>query len=202
MKISAFFMTLSPMPRSPAQALLLVDGYNVIGAWARLKEVRDRHGLEDARRELIEALIGYSSYQDYETQVVFDAQYQDTPGSRDVITPYVSVQYTDFRQTADSYIEMVCSRFRNEYRKFHQRLIVATSDRAQQQTVVGYGAEWMSALRLQSEVESAGKRVRVRQQSKGRSPGRFLASSLDPKAQEQLAKMRFGVDTPPPAAQK
>lgn len=180
------------MPRPLPQAILLVDGYNVIGAWNWLKEVRDRDGLEEARRQLVEALLGYSSYQNYETEVVFDAQYQDNPGSREVITSYLSIYYTDFRQTADSYIELSCSRFRNDYRKFERRLIVATSDRAQQQTVVGYGAEWLSALRLQSEVEAAGKRTRQDHKQKRRSPNRFLASSLDPAAQERLSRLRFG----------
>jgi uncharacterized protein len=33
-------------------SLLLVDGYNIIGAWSSLKKIRDRDGLEAARQEL------------------------------------------------------------------------------------------------------------------------------------------------------
>ncbi|GAB4136813.1 MAG: NYN domain-containing protein [Cyanobacteria bacterium J069] len=182
-----------PRRRRPAfQAILLVDGYNVIGAWEVLRQLRDRHGLEEARRGLVESLVGYSSFQGYNTQVVFDAQYQDTPGSRETITENVCICYTEFQQTADTFIELACSRFRNDLRKFEQRLIVATSDRAQQQTVFGYGAELMSAQRLLAEVESAEQRVRGRQFTKGRSPGRFLADSIDPQAREKLARLRFG----------
>ena len=184
------------MPRSTSpQAILLVDGYNMIGAWASLKETRDRHGLEAARRDLATALIGYSAYEGFDTQIIFDAQYQDHPGSREVLTGSVSLCYTDYKQTADTYIEKTCALFRKDLRKFEQRLIVATSDRAQQLTVVGYGAEWMSAQRLLAEIELAELSVSRKQRSaqkKGRSPQRFLSSALDPEARQRLTKMREG----------
>jgi hypothetical protein len=183
------------MPYSTPQAILLVDGYNVIGAWFSLKRVRDREGLEAARRELVESLVGYSAFQGFDTQLIFDAQYQATSSSREVVTPNLAVVYTDFLQTADSYIEQTCAKFRNDLRKFEQRLIVATSDRAQQLTVVGYGAEWMSAQRLQTDVEVIANRVQHRQQSKGRSSKRFLSNSLDPVAQQRLSRMRLGLST-------
>jgi uncharacterized protein len=187
---------LSAMPRRSAlpQAILLVDGYNMIGAWTSLKEIRDRQGLEEARRELAHSLVSYSAYQDFDTRVVFDAQYQDTPSSQEVVSGSVTICYTDFKQTADTYIEKTCALFRKDWRKFEQRLIVATSDRAQQLTVVGYGAEWMSAQRLLTEVELAELRVSRRrrsEQKKGRTmSGRFLSSGLDPAARERLARLR------------
>jgi len=183
------------MPASQSEAILFVDGYNMIGAWPHLVHLRDREGLEPARRELTEALLSYSVAQNFDTQIVFDAQYRDTPGSREVITSYLSVCYTDHRQTADTFIEKSCAAFRKDLRKFSHRLIVATSDRAQQLTVVGYGAEWMSAQRLWVEVElSAGqvhhKQKTLRQQKQ--SSRRLLSSALDPAAQAHLAKLRFG----------
>jgi hypothetical protein len=183
------------MPPAPPQAILFVDGYNVIGAWQHLVQLRDRQGLEVARQELVEALLSYSASQDYETHIVFDSHYRDTPGSREPVTSYLSVCYTDYRQTADTYIEKACAAFRKDLRKFSQRLIVATSDRAQQLTVVGYGAEWMSAQRLWVEVELATERVRRKQQTlrkQKRSSNRFLANALDPVAQARLAQLRLG----------
>ncbi len=180
------------MPRSAPQALLLVDGYNIVGAWHELKAVRDREGLEEARRRLIDTLIGYSAYQDFETQVVFDAQYRDSPQNREVVTRHLCVCYTDFGQTADTYIEKTCADFRYDVRKFKQRLIVATSDRAQQLTVVGYGAEWMSAEKLANDVEFTARRVQRKLKPTKKSSGRFLMHSLDPDAQERLSKLRFG----------
>lgn len=180
------------MLRPSLQAFLLVDGYNVVGAWPELKKMRDRDGLEAARRGLIEALANYSAFQGFDTQIVFDAQYQDNPSSCEIITQNLSVQYTDFGQTADTYIEKLCAGFRNDIKKFNQRLIVATSDRAQQLTVVGYGAEWMSAQQLAFDVEFTARRVQRKQRSSQRSTQRFLASSLDPAAQKRLAELRFG----------
>lgn len=180
------------MPRSAPQALFLVDGYNIVGAWPDLKQVRDREGLEEARRYLIESLTGYSAYQGFDTQIVFDAQYRDSCSVKEVITSNVSVHYTDFGQTADTYIEKACADFRHDLRKFHQRLIVATSDRAQQLTVTGYGAEWMSAQRLAAEVDAVVRRVQHKQRAAKKTPGRFLAHGLDPIAQQRLAQLRLG----------
>ena len=180
------------MSRSLPQALMLVDGYNVVGTWHDLKQASDRDGLEEARRLLIEALANYSAYQDFDTQLVFDSQYQDTGSKRDVITSNLAVHYTDFGQTADTFIEKTCAAFRNDLRKFHQRLIVATSDRAQQLTVVGYGAEWMSSEQLAVEVDTALIKVRTKKKPATKNSRRFLISSLDPAAQKRLSELRHG----------
>jgi uncharacterized protein len=180
------------MPRPSPQAVLLVDGYNIVGHWLDLKRVRDRDGLEPARRRLIETLVNYSAFQGFDTQVVFDAQYRDTPFNREVITQHLSVTYTDFGQTADTYIERACADFRHDIRKFHQRLIVATSDRAQQLTVVGYGAEWMSADKLAQEVDFMTRRLQSKQKPTHKSASRFLINSLDPAAAHELSKLRYG----------
>jgi uncharacterized protein len=183
------------MPASQSEAILFVDGYNIIGAWPPLIRLRDHEGLEPARRALIELLLSYSAAQNFDTQVIFDAQYRDCPGSREAITSYLSVYYTEHRQTADTFIEKSCAAFRKDLRKFSHRLIVATSDRAQQLTVIGYGAEWMSAQRLWVEVELSAGRVRHKQRAlnqQKQSSRRLLSSGLDPAAQAHLTKLRFG----------
>lgn len=100
------------MPRSLPQAVLLVDGYNIIGTWSSLKKTRDGTGLEAARWQLAEALLNYSAFQGFVTQIVFDAQYQNTGSNQEIITQNLSVYYTDFGQTADTYIEKACASFR------------------------------------------------------------------------------------------
>jgi len=178
-----------------SQAVLLVDGYNIIGLWPRLREKRDRDELETARRELIEVLVNYSAVQDFEARLVFDAHYRDTPGVKEIITKNLSVHYTDFGQTADTYIEKSCASLRYELRsvKGKGRMIVATSDRAQQLTVVGYGAEWMSAEQLAADVEATARRSERQHKSRKQNSSRFLASSLDPESQQRLAKLRMGL---------
>ncbi len=179
------------MPPYYHQAFLLVDGYNVIGAWSDLKVIRDRDGLEAARHQLTESLVNYSAFKGFETQVVFDAHYQNTPANSEVLTSHLSVYYTDFQQTADTYIEKTCANYQRQPRV--ARLIVATSDRAQQQTVLGYGAEWLSALQLAHEVDSSIRRVRGKQQPKKQSRGRFLFNSLDAQSQKRLSDLRRGI---------
>ena len=190
------------MPPSRKQAVLLVDGYNVIGAWT---ELHDRHtdrnplnsgsraDLEAARNKLIEALINYSAFEDYQTKVVFDAYSRDAPAYCEVITPNLSIHYSDFLETADTYIEKFCAAFRHDLQYSASRLIVATSDRAQQLTAIGFGAEWISSLQLISDVDFSAKRSKRRHRPQKQSSGRFLFNSLDPKAQARLSALRHGL---------
>ncbi|MBF2007659.1 NYN domain-containing protein [Chlorogloeopsis fritschii PCC 9212] len=182
------------MPRSSSTAVLLVDGYNIIGAWSCLKKTRDTAGLEAARWELVETLIGYSAFVGYNTQIIFDAQYQNSCSNKETITELLSVHYTDFGQTADTYIEKVCASVRSSLAQaLSARMIVATSDRAQQLVVQGYGAEWMSAQQLCYEVQATVCRARQKYQPRKKSNGRFLANSIDAKARQRLAELRMGL---------
>jgi uncharacterized protein len=174
-------------PATAPEAIFFIDGYNIVGAWHDLKKIRDRTGLEEARRALVHHLTGFAAYNAYNTQLVFDAQYRDTPATEETITDFLTIQYTSPGETADTFIEKACANFRHDLRKFHQRLIVATSDRAQQLTVIGYGAEWMSA-----EVDFTNTRVRSKQKNRAKPAGRFLMNSLDPEAQAKLDRLRFG----------
>lgn len=181
------------MATHPPQAFLLVDGYNIIGNWTSLKQTRDRHGLEPARRELVEMLINYTAHKGYEAEVVFDAQYCKTPSIKEKFTPNLAVCYTAFAETADTYIEKLCAGFSRKANPAPSRIIVATSDRAQRLTVVGYGAEWLSAQRLGNEVDSTIRHLTKRQQTPQPMSGRFLASSLDSRVRQRLSQLRLGI---------
>lgn len=180
------------MPSPLPQVVLLVDGYNIIGTELSLTKIRDRDGLLAARQELLETLINYSAFRGYHTKVVFDAHYQKTVAHHEELTPHVSVYYTDFGQTADSYIEKFCAAVYSKPKSLSQRLIVATSDRTQQLTITGYGAEWMSSQQLINDVHYTNRRVRRRQRPSKQSRGRFLVHSLDEYAQQRLAQWRQG----------
>ena len=184
------------MSTSPYQAYLLVDGYNIIGHWASLKKIREQQGLESAREVLIETLINFAAQKDYQTEIVFDAQYRNSPCSKERFTPSLSVCYTAFLQTADTYIEKFCAGYSRHEGEGQSRLIVATSDRAEKLTILGYGAEWLSAQRLGSEVDSAISNVNKRKRPKTQSQGRFLASSLDAKVRQKLRQLRLGMVPP------
>lgn len=173
--------------------LLFVDGYNIIGAWPSLSGLRDREGLETARYELVEAMTNYSSYQGFQTCIVFDAYARKQLGSREqeVVTQHLSVHYTDFGQTADTCIEIWCAQLRHQIKLSGQRLIVATSDRAHRLTVTGYGAEWMSADRLATDVATATGQGRKNHRTKGfqRNANR-LSQGLKPETLDRLKSLR------------
>jgi predicted RNA-binding protein with PIN domain len=179
------------MAKSKAIALLLVDGYNVIGAWPDLSQVRDQVGLEPARHRLTETLVNYAAYNAFEVKLVFDAYAQRTPTTVEAVTQHLAIHYTAFGQTADSYIEAWCARLRHH----PQRTIVVTSDRAQQLTVVGYGAEWMSTQQLSVDITTSVQRHckhRHRAKSHRGASQRFLANGLSTDARERLQRLRFG----------
>jgi len=182
------------MSRVSAPAVLLVDGYNMIGAWPYLKRTRDTAGLEASRALLIEALTNYSAFQGFATQVVFDAHYQNCCSNQETVTENLLVHYTDFGQTADTYIEKLCASLRQQLaQNLIYRFIVATSDRAQQLMVQGYGAEWMSAHQLYYDVEASSFRARQKHKQGKQSAGRFLANAIDAKARQRLSELRMGV---------
>jgi uncharacterized protein len=182
-----------PMAAS-LDAILLIDGYNIIGAWTALARKRDRHGLEAARDELVSELVNYSAFQGYQTRLIFDAhQRRDSYGSSECINPAFEVHYTEFGETADTYIELFCAQARCQLPPKQQRLIVATNDRAQQLTVVGYGAEWMSAQQLLSEVECSALNRQRHQRNARKLKTRIFSHGLDPAAKKKLEKWRHGL---------
>ncbi len=181
------------MPSSTPDAYLLVDGYNIIGAWPSLRHSRDRHSMETARHDLIEALSGYSAFQGFATEIVFDAQYNSIAGSREPVNDHIWVCYTAPNQTADTYIEKACAKFHTDIKNLKRRLIVATSDYAQRLTVTGYGAEWRSAAQLLSDIEFSDKKVKHKLRKARQPTRRLLSNTIDPTVQQRLAQMRLGI---------
>jgi len=52
--------------------ILLVDGYNIIGAWPELRKLK-KTNLSAARDRLIEKMAEYQGYTGYKVIIVFDA---------------------------------------------------------------------------------------------------------------------------------
>lgn len=178
---------------SPPAAVLLVDGYNIIGTWNPLKHLRDRHGLDAARWKLTQTLTDYSAFQGYKTELIFDAQFRSGAGSSERVSESLAICFTDFGETADTYIEKLCALTWQNRHRCPQRTIVATSDRTHQLMVVGYGAEWISAQQLEQQVKSVTYLMRQKQKSAKSAPGRLLAHSLDPAAKNRLERLRLGL---------
>ncbi len=181
--------SVDPLPR------LFVDGYNMIGAWPALDRLRQHHGFEAARQELIEILANYSARKDLDTQLVFDAYAVRSPHQQSVVTPNLSVCYTAFGQTADSYIEYLCAQMRQLRQPTLPRLrvIVATSDHSHRLTVVGYGAEWMSAQQLHSDITFTYRQANAVPQPSVNQSSRSLIHQVNSETREKLMRLRLGL---------
>ncbi|MGF1460789.1 MAG: NYN domain-containing protein [Leptolyngbyaceae cyanobacterium] len=189
------------MKSSVPPPLLLVDGYNIIGAWPQLARLRDRESLALARNQLIEELTNYSAYQGFKTRIVFDAYGQRQPSLQEKVTDDVSIHFTDYGQTADTCIERWCAELRKDVQYFNLRLIVATSDQAHRHTVTGYGAEWMSAQRLARDLTDTVQQGRKRHRSKDKgTPSRRLSTVLKPGVHDQLRDLRQQLEQRPDAS--
>jgi predicted RNA-binding protein with PIN domain len=178
------------MANNPHPPVMLVDAYNIIGAWCSLKQWRDLGDFDAARSELTEIMASFSSYHGYQVTLVFDAYNLTTPAVTEKITKNLKLHFTDHKQTADTYIEKYCAQVHRHPLRHLKRTIVVTSDRLQQLTAKGFGAEWMSALTLKQEVELTFKSVRHGQKPHTQSVKRLLGSTLDADTQARLKKLR------------
>ncbi|WP_462412544.1 NYN domain-containing protein [Neobacillus sp. Marseille-QA0830] len=133
--------------------ILLVDGYNIIGAWPELKVLKDRD-LPAARDRLVEKMAEYQAFSGYRVIVVFDAQYvQGT--EKKYKNHNVEVIFTKENETADQRIEKMAISLSNRKTQIH----VATSDYTEQWAIFGQGALRMSARELMIEMESIEKGI-------------------------------------------
>ncbi len=135
--------------------LLIVDGYNMIGAWPELVALKDKNLLEEAREQLLKKLSNYAKFEDLEIIVVFDAQF--VPGITQTYNKYsLEVIFTEEGQTADSYIEKMAGEKNNRL----TQVAVATSDLAEQWVVFSQGALRVSANELFKRIKKAEEQIR------------------------------------------
>lgn len=138
--------------------LLIVDGYNMIGAWPELVLLKNQDRLEDAREALLNRLSNYAKYEGLKIIVVFDAQL--VPGVTQSYTKYqLEVIFTEEGETADSYIERIAGELNNRL----TQVTVATSDLAEQWVIFSQGALRTSARELCKSVEKTEKDIHEHQ---------------------------------------
>ena len=127
--------------------ILLVDGYNIIGAWKELRALK-ANKLIDARDRLIEMMAEYKAYSGLRVIVVFDAHL--VPGIEKKKKQYdVEVIFTRENETADERIEKLTSQLMTRRVQVH----VATSDLTEQWVIFAQGALRISARELEIEME-------------------------------------------------
>ncbi len=126
---------------------LIVDGHSVIFAWPELRALHERR-TSLAREALIKLLRDYQDWTGVRTVVVFDGQ-GSTVGST-AEPGDIQVFYSRAGQTADSVVERLASKYGSEY-----KLLVATGDYLEQETVSASGAECISPEGLRGLLENA-----------------------------------------------
>lgn len=136
--------------------LLIVDGYNMIGSWPELVQLKQQQRLEDAREILLQRLSNYAKYEAIEVIVVFDAQL--VPGIQQTYKQYqLTVVFTKEDETADSYIERITGEKNNRL----TQVTVATSDLAEQWLVFSKGALRMSANELYKTIQKTERTIAI-----------------------------------------
>lgn len=133
--------------------ILIVDGYNIIGAWPELRVLKDKD-LSAARDKLIEKMAEYKAYSEQRVIIVFDAQFV-TGNEKNLKNHKVEVIFTKKNETADERIEKMAISLNNRRTKIY----VATSDYTEQWAIFGQGALRISARELLIEMEAIEKRI-------------------------------------------
>lgn len=163
--------------------LLLVDGYNVIGAWTVPQ--REHLTIEESRDRLIHMIADYAGYSGEEVIVVFDGHYTDRPMSTRIEQYGIQVVFTRHGESADNYIEASC-----EAAPKWRKVRVTTSDAVEQTVTMGRGAVRISSrefLMELSQVRTQGKRTVAAPPSRG-----DLLTRLTPQQREIFDRMRKG----------
>ncbi|AIY03979.1 hypothetical protein Plano_0014 [Planococcus sp. PAMC 21323] len=145
--------------------ILLVDGYNIIGDWVELQELK-KDKLANARDRLIERMAEYRSYKGWRVIIIFDAHL--VPGIEAKNLQYdVEVIYTKESETADERIEKLATSLHTR----RDQIYVATSDLTEQWVIFGKGALRISARELEIEMaeiqENITKKVKEIQEQRG-----------------------------------
>ncbi|KAB7704590.1 hypothetical protein F9802_16890 [Bacillus aerolatus] len=133
--------------------ILIVDGYNIIGAWPELRKLKN-HDLASARDRLIQLMAEYQGFTGYRVIVVFDAHY--VKGTEKKYRDFkVEVIFTRENESADERIEKLAIELSN----IKNQISVATSDFTEQWVIFGQGALRVSARELLTELELTGKKI-------------------------------------------
>ncbi|PAQ15167.1 hypothetical protein CD798_07870 [Bacillaceae bacterium SAOS 7] len=133
--------------------ILLVDGYNIIGDWPELRELK-KHDLASARDRLIERMAEYQGFTGSRVIVVFDAHFVKGTEKK-YRDSKIEVIFTKENETADERIEKLAI----ELNHIKHQISVATSDFTEQWVIFAQGALRISARELLTEVKSVNKKI-------------------------------------------
>ncbi|KDP32446.1 hypothetical protein JCGZ_13371 [Jatropha curcas] len=169
-----------------AVPVLLVDGYNVCGYWAKLKKHFMNGRLDIARQKLIDELVTFSMLRDVKVVVVFDAMMSGLPTHKETFAG-VDVVFSG-ESCADAWIEKEVVALREDG---CPKVWVVTSDHMQQHAAHGAGAFVWSCKALVSEIKASHKEMeRMLQEQRTSFQGRLLKHNLDSEVVDALKDLR------------
>lgn len=156
---------------------LVVDGYNVLSAFAS-RGLVDIENIDRARFQLTNLLSSSAAYWGMRLIIVFDAMHVPGGGEREeIIGPNARVIFSAEGVSADTVIESIIAELSRT-----DRLVIATSDRAEQTYAFGKGAlrwparELLNRVRIaQAEIKDKQTPARVHHTLHGRLSPRVLA---------------------------
>jgi predicted RNA-binding protein with PIN domain len=130
---------------------LVVDGHSIIFAWPELRRLHEQRTML-ARDALVKTLTQYQDATGVHVAVVFDGKgghLSETtePGG-------IQIFYSSGGETADDVIERLAAKYGADH-----DLVVATNDLVEQQTVLTFGANCLSAEALRNEIEVAASQL-------------------------------------------
>lgn len=175
--------------------LLIVDGYNVIGAW---KEA-EKHdwSLDESRDRLLRLLEDYSGYSGEEIVLVFDGYLSDRRVRTEEPRGNVLLVYTRHAETADAYIERLVATT-PKYRMVR----VATSDGLEQSQVLGTGAVRMTSREMLRELRQMRQQGMSTHEVATIGRKSSLEMRLDSRTRDILEQMRRSAGEPEPPKPK
>ena len=167
--------------RTATSPLVIVDGYNIIHRWPRLKKHMVKGDPQRARQLLVDDLENLRSLKGWRIECVFDGTKKSTvgplgqgPGSNsptqmdkaakaDVTKHGVRVVFSGVGIEADSYIEARCAKAKNVTKgETTGSFIVASDDSMIRLAGQSAGAHCMSADRFVTELKSVKKAMDYR----------------------------------------
>ncbi|GAV77363.1 NYN_YacP domain-containing protein [Cephalotus follicularis] len=170
-----------------AVPVLLVDGYNVCGYWAKLKKHFLNGRLDIARQKLIDELVEFSMLREVKVVIVFDALMSGLPTHKETFIG-VDVVFSG-ESCADAWIEREVVALRADG---CPKVWVVTSDHCQQQAAYGAGAYIWSSKALVTEINTSKKEFEkmLHEHRSTSFQGKLLKHNLDSEVVDALKDLR------------
>lgn len=167
------------------EEILIVDGYNIIGAWLDLRELKDKGLLDEARERLLDWLVEYKVYSGQNVIIVYDAHQISGEGKK-YYERKVNIFYTKENETADELIEKLVGQLYHRER----RIYVATSDYTEQRVIFAQGALRISARELAIERDRINDSIKHEVNSSNKNANINIFSNLDEETKKAFEKWR------------